>query len=83
METPRHWSGCDATSAACVFLRLRGAAQWFFGAFLFTSDADDVIRVFSRYNYIDGCIHTWARFQIYCLFIYIIYIYRNIVGEVI
>lgn len=70
METPRHWSGCDATSAACVFFRVRGAAQWFFGAFLFTSDADDVIRVFSRY-YIDGCIHTWARFQIYWLFIYI------------
>ena len=52
------------------FFRVRGAAQWFFGAFLFTSDADDVIRVFSRY-YIDGCIHTWARFQIYWLFIYI------------
>ena len=52
------------------FFRVRGAAQWFFGAFLFTSDADDVIRVFSRY-YIDGCIHTWARFQTYWLFIYI------------
>ena len=54
----------------------------FFGAFLFTSDADDVIPGIQQIQ-LHRWLHPYLGAVPNLLFIYIYYIYRNIVGEVI